>query len=96
MSNQPPTPDEYARMYGTQREHAAKLLAAQAQFLHEFETRLLTDFRERLETSAAHINGMYGHPEWQKHRAEANAEIAAHNRHKRQQQQQPHEERRTA
>lgn len=34
MSNQPPTPDEYARMYGTQREHAARLLAAHAQILH--------------------------------------------------------------
>ena len=78
MSNQPPPPAEYARMYGTQREHAAKLLAAQAQFLHEFETRLLQDFRERLETPAAHINGVYGHPERQKaRRAEANAEIAA-------------------
>jgi hypothetical protein len=93
MSNQPPTPAEYARMYGTQREHAAKLLTAEAQFLHEFETRLLQDFRERLETSAAHINGMYGHPERQKARR---AEIAAHNRRKRQQQQQQNQERRTA
>lgn len=90
MSNQPPAPDEYARMYGAQREHATKLLAAQAQILQEFETRLLQDFRERLETSAAHINGMYCHPDWQRHRPEANA---AHNRHKRQQQ---HQERRTA
>ncbi len=85
MAQRPPTPSEYAHMYWSQQQHAAKLLEAQRDYLREFEANLLAEFRRRLDAATEHLNGIYGNPEAIRHRREANDEIAAHHARKREQ-----------
>lgn len=91
MPKQPPTPDEYARMYWTQQQQAVRLLNAQRAYLRTFETNLLAEFKRRLDSAAAHINEIHGDPEAIRRRQEADAEVAAHHRKKRAERQRGHD-----
>lgn len=83
MPQRPPTPAEYSRMYWAQQQQAVRLLHAQRDYLREFESKLLSEFKHRLDTAAAHINEIHGDPEAIRRRQEADAEVAAHHRRKR-------------